>query len=85
MQQEDCNIEEKIVINVQSGVKKEKDPDTDEIDTKESNEPIVEQKIERTENIPNEIEIKIVENIRRNSHLTDQGFFDLKFYHNKLW
>lgn len=19
------------------------------------------------------------------SHLTDQGFFDLKFYHNKLW
>lgn len=22
---------------------------------------------------------------RKTPHLTDQGFFDLKFYHNKLW
>lgn len=23
--------------------------------------------------------------VRRDSQLTDRGFFDIKFYHNKLW
>lgn len=55
----------------------------------------LDEKPEQTEEEIKEIEVKM-ENVdvkvvekdpvgRKTPHLTDQGFFDLKFYHNKLW
>lgn len=63
-------------------------------ETNTENEEIKEEDVEIEVKMGN-LDVKVVEKApdtvdnaavgRKTPHLTDQGFFDLKFYHNKLW
>lgn len=70
-------------------------PANDSSEVQEETDEKTDEDVEVVEVKLGNLDVKVVEKAsdvvdsasvgRKTPHLTDQGFFDLKFYHNKLW